>query len=86
MFLSSSATRGLYPGVLVGYTAKIEASSWVNSGLHGVILLSICQPLTYNKHLRNFSPCSLAVKKALKKEYLFSSGNKVIVRINIQCL
>lgn len=56
MFLSSSATRGLYPGVLVGYTAKIEASSWVNSGLHGVILLSICQPLTYNIHLRNFSP------------------------------
>lgn len=27
VFLSSSATRGLYPGVLVGYTAKIETSS-----------------------------------------------------------
>lgn len=48
VFLSSSATRGLYPGVLVGYTAKIEASSWVNSGLHGVILLSICHWHTTN--------------------------------------
>lgn len=81
MFLSSSATRGLYPGVLVGYTAKIETSSRMNSGLHGVILLSICQPLTYNKHLRNFSPWSMFL--GFEKGVLFSLGHKVIVVINI---